>query len=65
VDLGVTVDQKSELPCSVVEAHFDSMPLSLVPIVSYELDLFVREFFDDLPSTIFATVINDDYLIVF
>src|SRR6267143_6280212 len=64
LDLGVAVDQKSELPRSTIQSYFDGMPFSLVPIISHKLDPLACEFFHDFPSTILTTIINDDYLIV-
>src|SRR6267143_2978588 len=65
VDLSVAVNEEGKLSCGMVEAHFDCVSLALVPVIPYDLELLVCEFFDDLSGTIITAIVNDDYFVVF
>jgi len=65
VDLGVAIDEEGELSCGMVEAYFDCVSLALVPVIPYDLELLVCEFFDDFSGTIVAAIVYDDDLVVF
>src|SRR6266568_4811939 len=65
MNLRVTVDQKRKLPGCMIKADLYCVAFALVPVVSYYLEFPIFEFFDDLSRPITATIINDDYFVVF
>src|SRR6267143_7163085 len=65
MDLGVAVNEEGKLSCGMVEAYLDCVSLALVPVIPYDLELLVCEFFDDLSGTIIAAIVDDDYFVVF
>src|SRR5437899_10413553 len=47
------------------ETYFECVSLALVPVISDNLELLVSEFLDNFSSIVIATIVDNDYFVVF